>query len=32
MATIAHKIVPHLWFDTQAVEAAYCMTSIAPWN
>ncbi|MBM7844634.1 VOC family protein [Herpetosiphon giganteus] len=30
MATIAHKIVPHLWFDTQAVEAANFYCSIFP--
>ncbi len=30
MATITNKIVPHLWFDTQAKEAAEFYTSLFP--
>jgi predicted 3-demethylubiquinone-9 3-methyltransferase (glyoxalase superfamily) len=30
MATIKQKIVPHLWFDTEAKEAAEFYTSIFP--
>lgn len=30
MTTIQHKIVPHLWFDRQAQEAAHFYCSIFP--